>query len=175
MTGHCPKCDASVADGAAACPACGLAVDRFDGYRPVVVDAPPVLVAAWQACEAAWDDERVHEAFRAAASATGAFAFAAQSYRGAARQRPGDARAADGLARVQRLAEAALLARPPAQSERSEGRRFRGAVLVVLALCLIAALGAVALLLVRTSREEAPERPSVSGPRQRTTPASPHQ
>jgi hypothetical protein len=175
VTARCPKCDAAVPDGAGACRACGLATDRFDSYQRVAVDAPPVVVAAWQACAAAWDEERVHEAFCAAVSATGAFAFAAQAYRGAARERPGDARAADGLARVQRLAEVALLARTPSPSEPSEVRRFRGAALVVLALCLIAALGAVALLIARTSREQELERPAVSGPRQRTTPPSPHQ
>jgi hypothetical protein len=115
------------------------------------------MVAGWQACLDAWDDDGAHERFRALAAATGAFAFAARAYRQAARERAGDERAQAGLARVQRMAEAALLTRP--QPEGTEaglriGRRPRSAALLLVVMLVLVALGAVATLLVRTAHRE---------------------
>jgi hypothetical protein len=156
----CPKCDTEVATGAGSCPACGLSADRFDDYQRDPVDAPPEVVAAWEACAASWDDDAAHERFRAAASASGAFAFAAAHYRQAARERVGDERAAAGVARIRRMAEAALLARPPgelARAARAPGeydasRPFRGAAMLLVALVLLVSLGLVAAFTIRALR-----------------------
>jgi hypothetical protein len=157
---RCPKCDAEVASGAVACPACGLATSRFDAFASEPIDAPPDLVLAWHECGEAWDDDGAHERFRATAAAHGAFAYAAGAYRQAARERPGDARAADGLARVLRLAEAALLTRPP----RAEPGRhpLRRGGLILLAMILAAAIGLVGVYMMRASRAGAPESPPAS-------------
>jgi hypothetical protein len=146
---RCPKCDAEVRPDAAACAACGLAAERFDGYERAPAEGPPEVLAAWKVCLDHWDDDAVHDRFRALAAATGAFPFAARLYRQAARERPGDERAATGLARVQRMAEAALLARPAA-SERAGvepgGRRhgpYRGVTLVLVVVLLLLTLAGI--------------------------------
>ncbi|HKE19297.1 MAG TPA: hypothetical protein VKB80_30685 [Kofleriaceae bacterium] len=158
---RCPKCDADVAAGAGSCPACGLSADRFDDYQRDPVDASPEVAAAWEACASSWDDDAAHERFRAAAAASGAFAFAAARYRQAARERAGDERAAAGVARIRRMAEAALLARPPAaelaRAARAPGehdatRPFRGAAMLLVALVLLVSLGLVAAFTIRALR-----------------------
>ena len=159
---RCPKCDALV-PGAAACPACGLAAERFEAFAAGPPDAPPEVVAAWQAVGRSWDDDAAHERFRTAAAATGAFAFAARSYRQAARERAGeggaDPRAADGLARIQRMAEVALLVAPPGRTRAEPGRRgYRNAIFFALSLILVAAIGGLSLLLLRRGGEPADPR-----------------
>jgi hypothetical protein len=171
---RCPKCDAEVPPGAAACRACGLAADRFEGYEGDPIDAPPPVIDAWRACAAAWEDDAAHERFRAAASAAGAYAFAGRCYRQAARERPGDARAADGVARVQRMAEAALLTRlpPSGAGPVAAGKRpYRTAALLLVGLVLVAALGFVAALLLRGAKSAEIERPAL---RRGAAPAAPH-
>lgn len=174
---RCPKCATELRSGALACGACGLAADRFAGYRPDGVEGSPELLAAWQVCLAGWESDAAHERFRALASATGGFAFAAGVYRQAGRERAGDPRAADGLARVQRMAEVALLARPATghddagariatararlAGDRTAGRvPYRGAASVLVALLLLAALGMLAAFLLRTVHRETPDPPS---------------
>src|SRR5262245_20513919 len=108
----CPKCETALPDGAAACPACGLAGARFDAY----IDAPetglavsPELAALWQTVLERWDDPAVHDAFLRAAATAEAFAFAGRCYRRVARERAGDERAAAALERVRRMTEAAWI------------------------------------------------------------------
>lgn len=159
---RCPKCDAELRPGASACGACGLAAERFEGFQSDPAYGPPEVVAGWQACLDTWDDDGAHERFRALAAATGAFAFAARSYRQAARERPGDERAQAGLARVQRMAEAALLTRPkePEGTGPVGRRRQNTAALALVVLLLLAALGAVAALMMRTAHRETEPRQS---------------
>jgi hypothetical protein len=152
-----------VAVDAAACRSCGLAVERFESYERDPIEAPPPVLAAWEACAAAWDDDGGHERFRAVAAATGAFAFAARAYRQARQERGGDdARAADGLARVQHMAEAALLTRPT--GERGEGgapagrRSYRGAAVLLLLFLLLAAFGLVVVMTRAVRDQEAGDR-----------------
>lgn len=164
MSARCPKCQSDLVPGAAACPACGLAAEHFDAFERDPIASPPEVTAAWETCGAAWDDDAAHERFRAAVAAAGAFAFAAGAYRQAARERPGDERAADGLMRVQRMAEAALLTRPLAvELSRDAGpggrRPFRGAALLLVALLLVAVLGVIAAFMIHATRGESPEPP----------------
>jgi hypothetical protein len=128
------------------------------------IEAPPDLVLAWHECSAAWDDDAAHERFRALAAAHGAFAYAASAYRQAAREQAGDARAADGLTRVLRMAEAALLTRPP-RSGPARAHPLRRGGLVLLALLLAAAIGLVAVYMMRASRAGTPESPHESAAR----------
>jgi hypothetical protein len=153
-----------VAPEAAACPACGLAAGRFEAFERDPIASPPEVTSAWLACGAAWQDDAAHERFRAAVAAAGAFAFAAGAYRQAARERPGDERAADGLLRVQRMAEAALLTRPVsvevARAAGPGGRGpFRGPALVLVVLLLVAVVGVIAAFMIQARRGEAPEPP----------------
>jgi len=161
VTARCPKCQSELAPRAAACPACGLAAGRFDAFERDPIATPPEVTSAWLACGAAWEDDAAHERFRAAVAAAGAFAFAAGAYRQAARERPGDERAADGLSRVQRMAEAALLTRPVATEVARAGGRgpFRGAALVLVVLLLVAVLGVIAAFMIQATRGESPEPP----------------
>jgi len=169
MTERCPKCQFELAPGAAACGACGLAAEHFEAFERDPVASPPEVMAAWQACMATWDDDAAHERFRAAVAAAGAFATGAGAYRQAARERTGDERAADGLARVQRMAEAALLTRPLAaelsrDARRSGGRPYRGAALVLAVLLMVAVLGTIAAFMIRSTRGESPETPRKGAP-----------
>lgn len=162
MTGRCPKCQSELAPGAAACPACGLAADNFEAFQRDPIATPPDVMSAWLACGAAWEDDAAHERFRAAVAGAGAFAFAAGAYRQAARERPGDERAADGLTRVQRMAEAALLTRPVAvEVSRAAGPwgrgPFRGPALLLVVLLLLAILGVIAAFMMHANRRESPD------------------
>ena len=176
---RCPKCDTGVAEGAEACPACGLAARHFGAYESAPIDAPPEVLAAWHDLAAAWDQDAAHERFRAAVAAARAFAFAAGAYRRAARERAGDERAADGLARVQRMAEAALLTRPPgAELAREPGARspYRGAALLLVALLLLAGVGVIAAFMIRAVRSDPDPRPpsrAQPSPSSQSQPAQP--
>ncbi len=172
---RCPKCAAELPEGAAACRACGLSAERFETFERDAIEATPDVLAAWQACVVSWDEEAAHERFRAAAAGAGAFAFAASAYRQVARERGDDARAADGLSRVQRMAEAALLVRPLASHEADGGARhrrrpYRAASLLVLVFLLLASLGLVAAIMIRALPDQPDERPTTRSRRQRERP-----
>lgn len=155
----CPKCDREVAAGADACPGCGLAAARFEGYADEGESAPsPEVAAAWERCAAEWEDPESHERFLRVAAATGAFAFAGRAYRRAARERgPEDRRAADGADRVRRMAEAAYLSRPSAVADpaaTADRERFRKHATLVLVFLLLLALGGMVVYLLRTTARE---------------------
>ena len=159
----CPKCDRAVPAGAAACPGCGLAASRFEAFTDDAADAapPPEVAAAWARCVAEWDDAESHDRFLRVAAAAGSFAFAGRAYRRAARERGGaDERAAEGTARVRRLAEAAYLARPSSgtgEAAATERERFRKGAMLVLALILLLALAGMVLYLSRAAARERAE------------------
>ena len=142
----CPKCAEPVADAATACPRCGLARDRFDGYAAASdATASDALVALWAACEAAWDDADAHEQFVAAVEVTSSFRFAATKYRQALRERPDDPIAVERLAEVGRRAEASLLdAAAEARQKPEEGKRpYQGIIIMLALLAALIAAGVV--------------------------------
>jgi hypothetical protein len=148
----CPKCGGAVPASVQACPACGLSSERFaDFARDALVDEDE-LSALWSACEQAWEDPAAHDAFVAAASASGAFSVAARRYRTALGRRGDDAIASERLARVARMAEAALLARARAQKQ-PESEPYKGVVLLLVGLVFFAIAGAL-FLFVRVSAND---------------------
>jgi len=151
----CPKCGAALADGAEACPACGLAAEHFERFAAEEREPPPPeLAALWDACIAEWDDVSRHEKLLNAAARLDAFVQAGRLYRQAARERGGaDPRVVAGLERVRRMAEAAWLTRPVAAADESEEtRRYRTVALLLLSLVLLAGLGGITVYIVRTLR-----------------------
>ena len=185
----CPKCGAALAASAEACPSCGLAAAHFERFEAGqggedgasgedgAAALPPALVPAWESCLARWDDESAHEAFLAAAAATGAFVAAGRLYRRQLRERGhSDQRAAAGLERVRRMAQAALLTRPaagvaaPGTGENPEKRAYRTIAGLGVVLVLMALLGAITVHLVKNVRATEPAaapgavRPGASTP-----------
>lgn len=151
----CPKCGAAVADGAEACPACGLASEHFERFAAEELEPPPPeLAALWDACIADWEDVDRHEKLLATAARLDAFLHAGRLYRRAARERgAADPRVVAGLERVRRMAEAAWLTRPVASEDESEeSRRYRTVALLLLSLVLLAGLGGITVYIVRTLR-----------------------
>ena len=180
----CPKCGAALAAAAEACPSCGLAAAHFERFEegepgepgePGGAELPAALVPAWESCLARWDDESAHEAFLAAAAATGSFVAAGRLYRRQLRERGrSDPRAAAGLERVRRMAQAALLTRPPAgaasPSSTDDRRAYRTIAGLGIVLVLMAVLGAITVHLVKNLRASEPAaapgsvRPGASQP-----------
>lgn len=178
----CPKCDIPAAEGATACRACGLATSRWDTYTddPAPEAAPIEVTAAWERLAGEWGDPEAHERFLRVVAATGSFAHAGRAYRRAARERGAtDERAAAGIERVRRMAEAALLGarsgahlpsatthvRPGGAGERERYRNMAGLVVVGL---LLVILGGLVLYLVRATRRPSPDdaaRPAAPAPR----------
>ena len=147
----CPKCDAAVGAEQTACPACGLATENMDGWAAQAEPPPPEVEAAWREVEAAWDDPEVHDRFCKAAARAESFAYAGRVYRQAARRRGADdPRAQAGLQRVRRMAEAAWLSRPMEALAADGPTPYRGAASLLLALVLLAGLGGLGFMIIRS-------------------------
>lgn len=150
----CPKCDTRVGADQAACPACGLATEHMDRWAAEAEPPPPEVEAAWREALAAWDDAGAHDRFCKAAARAEAFAYAGRVYRQAARRRgPDDPRAQAGLERVRRMAEAAWLSRPPGVGADGGPTPYRGAASLLLALVLLAGLGGLGFMIIRSLKQ----------------------
>ena len=117
-------------------------------------DAPPSVLAAWEALQTGWDQRVKHEAFLAAVSQAEAFSWAAKKYN----ERPDDPIAKDQLARLQKAAVIVLMASATRQPEPKSPYRMVVVFMIVLVLFAI-----VGLLVVD------------SMPKQRSQPAQPAQ
>jgi len=162
---ECPKCG-RCQPRADACCACGLRAERFGDFQVTsasdAADAGAVsaeLVGLWRYCEEHWDSESAHQNFLEAAIQAAAFRYAARCYRGAARERPGDASAAAALQRLERMVAATLMS--SSSKHDGGGRRYSNAVLLVCFLVLVAGIGGMYLLTAKTSVRPA-ERPAVN-------------
>lgn len=172
----CPKCG-DVQPRRAACRSCGLAAERMGDFahnRDAGVS--PEVAAAWDHAKAHWSDDDAHERVIRVAAAALAYPWVAQRYREALRLRPDDARAAEQLARVARMAEATLLSsatrRPVAQA-----KPFRGTLALLAGLVLLVAIGAVYATISARQRAdepayERPRRPPAGATPRPTRPAS---
>jgi hypothetical protein len=155
---RCPKCDEEQ-DRAEACRRCGLASDRFDSYASEAAgELPPELEEAWRRCLGAWRDSSVHEALVERIAAASAFAPAARRYRAYLRDNPGDERASEQLERIGRMAQAAAFTAASTSSRTGGEREPYRAVLWLLAVFgLLAVGGALYALLTREARELGPD------------------
>jgi hypothetical protein len=158
---RCPKCE-ELQPEAEACRACGLAADRFEAYASEADDAAgPELDELWAACADDWHDDAAHDRFIEAASVAGMYAYAARRYRGHARDNPGDSRAEAALARLRRMAEATLLSAAAARQPEAGKEPYRGVVLLMITLVLLAGIGGVYMLFRGAS---SPDQPGVDQP-----------
>lgn len=153
----CPKCEAPAApDGP--CPRCGLAPAHADAWRRRHAEPPTATIgAAWDAVQAAWSDEAVHERAASIAIAGGELAWLAARYRAVLRDRPGDAAARRQLDRLSRRAEATLRATASA-GEVGLGRASpRLPIAVLLVIVLVVGGGLLYALHVIRERRDAVE------------------
>jgi uncharacterized Zn finger protein (UPF0148 family) len=139
----CPKCDTPAPTGAAACPRCGLAVERWSSFDRRPPSHPPVD-EAWAALEASWADEAAHKRFVERAAETDGLDVAAARYRAVVRARPDDEPARRGLERVAALAETLHAARMRAERARPPTPLLRW-LTVGLATALLLAVGWITL------------------------------
>lgn len=134
----CPKCQAAVPEGVAACGKCGLAVDRMAGFAAAADAAiPEPLIAAWDRAVEQWDDLARHDEVLRLVTANDAYAWAAGRYRSKAGDPIGDRQ----LARIRKAAEATLMAsRTEKRDAAPKAYRATVALLVFLLLAAIAGL-----------------------------------
>jgi hypothetical protein len=150
---RCPKCGDDQPE-AAACRGCGLRADRFAAFAAENEEGAGELDALWDACVARWDDEGAHQRFLEEASARLLFVQAARRYRQVLRDRPDDPVATARLARITRMAEAALLTAPPRRAD-DEGNEPYKRVIVLLMILVVLAGGGALYLMVRSAGAEA--------------------
>jgi hypothetical protein len=154
---RCPKCDGLVADTALACRGCGLLAKNFESYEHDADAAvPDELLTLWATCRETWTDDDAHERFADQVVSYKSFAFAAKVYRQELRARPDDERAADRLDRVSRMAEAAYLTKQPRKMDKKKAAEpYKGVVMLLIAIVLLAGIGAM-FLMMRSSQEPEP-------------------
>ena len=134
---ECPKCGTErYVD--AACAKCGLEPGRAAAFIAV----SPELAAAWTELEAAWDDDKRHDAILARAATEGAYPWLAGKYR-----RRGDDVAKKQIARIQRAVEVTLQATATPIKPKSKARF----AVTIMVLALLAGLVAVGLLFVHAN------------------------
>ncbi len=143
----CPKCG-SEQPPASACRVCGLAADRFAAWDAAHRTLEPRLEAAWRACLAAWHDAGAHERFLERVAAQSAYSDAARRYRARLRDHGGDATDEARLARIAKMAEAALLSRAVASKDAANDKEpYRGVLLMLIMLVVLGGAGATYMLL----------------------------
>jgi hypothetical protein len=139
----CPKCGQGQPP-AEACRRCGLVFARWkgqDSWAPAPEQAAAVadVMRLWADVEARWSDAAAHEAFLTACSRASLYAFAAARYRGAQATRGAAAEPAarDALARVAKMAEAALLMSSDRRRGGSDRPPYRRVVVLLTALMFL--------------------------------------
>lgn len=133
---RCPKCDAPRGDRPA-CPRCGLRREHADGWSARAAEAPTAtLGAAWDSCEAAWDELPRHERAALAALATDDIGWLAGRYRAVLRTRPDDVMATARLEVLTRQAQAAMIA-TAAKPAPPPSRKFPVVVVIVAVATLV--------------------------------------
>jgi hypothetical protein len=172
----CPKCGSTQAP-ADACRSCGLRVDRMDDYaaqRPV--DGAPTMIAAWADAQAAWTDPAVHDRLANLAPAHHAAAWLARRYRDHLRASPGDAIAADRIARIARISEAALRASATPRGDKSaiglavgstSAKPYRGVLTILIVLVMVIVAGTI--YAIASTPSAPPDVPPIP-----ITPPTPH-
>ena len=136
----CPKCQRERRPGEEACARCGLLVVRWQGFVPELPSVPEAD-AAWQALQGEWESADAHRRFLETASALDALDVAAARYREARRDRPGDAKADEGLRRAVSLAESLYAQKAQSARTRMPSGWLRVAGLIGAIVVLVVALG----------------------------------
>jgi hypothetical protein len=131
----CPKCQRARKPGEDSCARCGLLVTRWEGFQLTLPSLPPVD-AAWTRLASEWEDEAAHKRFLELAAQHDGLDVAAALYQKAQRDRPGDARAEDGVKRAATLAQHLYKARADAERAQAplQGQRLLRVVSAIVAL-----------------------------------------
>ncbi|HEY4177062.1 MAG TPA: hypothetical protein VGM90_09535 [Kofleriaceae bacterium] len=115
-------------------------------------DAPPSVIAAWEAVNSAWDQPATHDAFLATVSQAEAFAWAAKKYK----ERGDDPIATERLGKLSRAAVFVLTAsaakRPPEKSP------YRMLVMLLI-VAMLAIFVAILMLDTLPKRRHQPAQP----------------
>lgn len=120
-----------------ACPRCGLTRARMAGWSEDASVAP-TLLAAWQACLADWNNLEAHDRAASLALTVTEQPWLARRYRAVLRERPDDEIASARLARVGKIAQAAVLASASTPTA-SRFRRGSSAAMLLVMVALVAA------------------------------------
>ena len=153
----CPKCGEPAAEDVAACPACGLQRERFDGFESPSqdADAPDALAELWEACRDSWDEPDTHDRFIKTAMVAEAYRYAAGRYRRVLREKPDDPIARSRLDDVARRAEAAVLQSAAAgRYEDAHEEPYKNLSLLLVVLVAIIAMGVVYAVFIRGQSTE---------------------
>jgi ribosomal protein L40E len=141
----CPKCGATRRGDATACPGCGLATARMAEFRDArEADVPEVVHAAWARAAEAWSDPARHGELLREVAAHSCYAWAAGRYR----TRGDDPIAQRQLTRLQRAAEATLLAGATARRD-ATAAPYRATIGVLALLIAVVVIGLVYVTLIR--------------------------
>jgi hypothetical protein len=159
----CPKCG-EAQPTAAACRRCGLLAERMADFSRDQDAAAPELAVAWQALESSWDDPAAHERFVELISTLTAWPWAARRYRDVLRERPGDPRATEQLARIAKMTEAMLRASATVHPQQTTTyRRTLGMLMVLLVLLVIGIAYAFIVKGLRAGQVERDNPPQLKG------------
>ncbi|HEY4058812.1 MAG TPA: hypothetical protein VGM39_19495 [Kofleriaceae bacterium] len=115
-------------------------------------DAPPSVLAAWEAVQMAWDQRVKHEAFLAAVSQTQSFAWAAKKYK----ERPGDPIAAEQITKLQKAAVIVLTA---SAGRPAPARNPYRMLVMLLIVGIVAIFAAILMLDTLPKRHHQPAQP----------------
>ena len=160
---ECPKCGHRAVTGEA-CPRCGLSRARMAAWSEDTT-VTPTLLAAWEACLADWNNPDLHDRAASLSLTVTEQPWLARRYRAVLRDRPDDAIATARLARVGKIAQAAVLATASTPSV-SRFRRGSSAAMLLVMVALVVAGIVFVLYLVRENDDDSRARP-------RTQPATP--
>ena len=122
------------------------------------------LQAAWDACVAAWDEQKRHDALIQLVAANGTYAWAAGRYRTITTERPDDAIAKRQLDRLSRAAMATMFASATPRRD-TEPKPYR-ATMAILAMMIVAVVAGLLYAMVSSGKPAPADQPQ-------STPATP--
>ncbi len=162
---RCPKCEAALRPGLAACATCGLATSRmptFTSERDTSV--PEAIRAAWDHVVANWTDEARHDALFRLVAAHGEYGWVAARYREQARERPADAIATKQMERIRRAIEATLLVSATAR-DKPAATPYKNLVALLAVLVIVLVVGMVYVFVKARGASETPVESVPTSPR----------
>ncbi|MBL0216462.1 MAG: hypothetical protein IPQ07_21585 [Myxococcales bacterium] len=162
---RCPKCEAALRPGLAACATCGLATSRmptFTSERDTSV--PEAIRAAWDQVVERWTDEARHDALFRLVAERGEYGWVAARYREQARERDNDAIATKQMERIRRAIEATLLVSATAR-DKPATTPYKNLLALLVVLIIVLVVGMVYVFVKARSAPDAPPEAVPMSPR----------